>query len=94
MWEWKAIGLVLLIVLPIILPIAVSYMIGGSYFVLLYSIVLCLVPWDIVFGKLVFDDWFGDTPSIALPLVGWKHVSLRNSIILRILTVIILLLLL
>lgn len=94
MWEWKAIGVILLIVLPIILPLIISYLIGGAHLVLLYIIILCLVPWDIIFGKLVFDDWLGDTSSIALPFFGWKHISLNKTMVIRIFSAIILFLLL
>lgn len=87
MWEWKAIGVILLVILPIVLPVVVSYLVGGIHLTLVYLIILCFVPWDIIFGKLVFDNWLGDTPSIALPFIGWKHVSLKKSLIVRILLV-------
>lgn len=71
--EWKYIGLILLVILPIILPtILILFCLNLRYF-LLYLVVLVSVPWDNIFGKVVFDDWFGDTPSIALPIVGWQH---------------------
>ena len=71
--EWKYIGLILLVILPIILPtILILFCLNLRYF-LLYLVVLVSVPWDNIFGKIVFDDWFGDTPSIALPIVGWQH---------------------
>lgn len=44
---------------------------------LVYWIVLLLVQWDVIFGKLVFDDWLGDSPSICLPKVGWLSFSLQ-----------------
>lgn len=88
--EWRTIGVFLLILLPVVIPVSASFLIGGVRFVFIYLIVLMLVPWDIIFGKLVFNDWFGDTPSIALPLLGWKSVSLKNVILLRIFGILIL----
>ena len=75
-WEWKVIGAALLIFLPILLPSTVAYLVGGIHYTTLYLIVLMLIPWDILFGRIVFDDWFGDTPSIAVPYLGWKHTPL------------------
>ncbi len=91
---WKVIGIVLLIVLPLIIPIAVSFALGGIKFVLIYLIVFTLIDWDIIFGKLVFDNWLGDTPSIALPKIGWKHIDLKKSILIRVIFLIILTILL
>lgn len=56
----------------------------GISFVTLYWIILLLVPWDLIFGALVFDNIFGDTPSIALPFYRWIHLSLALSLIIRI----------
>jgi hypothetical protein len=83
-WEWKAIGVIFLVFLPIILPSLISYLIGGVSLMVLYWAILLLVPWDMFFGALVFDDWFGDTPSIALPIVGWVSVPLLTTMIVRV----------
>ena len=92
--EWKYIGLILLVILPIILPtILILFCLNLRYF-LLYLVVLVSVPWDNIFGKIVFDDWFGDTPSIALPIVGWQHFFLNKTLVLRFVALIILLILL
>lgn len=56
----------------------------GISFVTLYWTILLLVPWDMIFGALVFDNLFSDTPSIALPFYGWVHLSLTLSVIIRI----------
>lgn len=92
--EWKYIGLILLIILPIILPTTLILFYLNLKYLLLYLIVLVSVPWDNIFGKIVFDDWFGDTPSIALPVVGWQHFKLRKTLVLRFVVSMILLLLL
>jgi hypothetical protein len=81
--EWRVIGVFMLLVLPFFIPFIVSYAIGGIPYVLLYLIVFNIVEWDLIFGYLVFDNWFGDTPSIALPGIGWIHVPLKRSIYLR-----------
>lgn len=92
--EWKYIGLILLVILPIILPtVLILFCLNLRYF-LLYLVVLVSVPWDNIFGKIVFDDWFGDTPSIALPIVGWQHFFLNKTLVLRFVALIILLILL
>ncbi len=83
LWEWKAIGVIFLIFLPIVLPCWISYLIGGMQVVYMYLIVLLVVPWDVLFGKIVFNRWLADTPSIALPYVGWVSVSLRWVTIIR-----------
>jgi len=81
-WEWRAVGVILLIVLPVVLPSAAAFLLGGNY-LKLYWIVLLLVQWDMIFGALVFDDWFGDQPSIALPVIGWMNFPLLPVVISR-----------
>ncbi len=81
--EWKYIGVIFLVVLPLIIPLAVSWMIGGLKYVLVYLAIFSLVQWDMIFGKLVFDSWFGDTPSIDLPKIGWISISIYKSILTR-----------
>lgn len=83
-WEWSAIGVVFLIILPILLPIFAALYLGGLNYVFLYVIVLLLVPWDMIFGALVFDDFLGDTPSIAIPLYGWFSMPLLTVTAIRI----------
>lgn len=87
--EWRYIGVILLVVLPVFFPAAAAYAIGGWQKVLTYLIVLLLVQWDMIFGKIVFNDWWGDKPSIALPFIGWTSFSLRLIIISRIMLAII-----
>lgn len=81
--EWRAIGVLLLIVLPLILPLSIAFLVGGVPYMVLYAIALLLVPWDIIFGRLVFNDYWGDTPSIALPYVGWLQINLALNMFLR-----------
>jgi hypothetical protein len=82
--EWGYVGLILLVLLPAVLPTFVAYALGGMEYVALYWIVLLLVQWDMIFGKIVFGDWFGDTPSIALPGIGWMRFDLRVTIAMRV----------
>jgi len=89
-WEWTVIGILFLIVLPVIIPVTISFFIGGIKYVLLYLLILFIVPWDVIFGRLVFDDYFGDTPSIALPFVGWLNIPLKIVYTVRLILVLIL----
>lgn len=66
-----------------IIPITTSFIFGGLIYSLIYIICLLVVPWDVIFGKLVFDDWFGDTPSISIPFVGWLSFPLWLVVITR-----------
>ncbi len=81
--QWRYIGLIFLLILPILLPLSVSYLIGGLRYVLIYTIILLSVQWDMIFGKLVFNNWWGDTPSISLPYLGWLSFPLRLTILVR-----------
>lgn len=83
LWEWKVIGVVLLIGLPIVIPVLVTFALGGWKYVLLYLATLLIIPWDILFGRIVFDDWLGDVPSIALPKIGWIHLPLSQVMLIR-----------
>ncbi len=74
--EWRYIGVFFLVVLPVLIPLIVSYFLGGLQYVLVYLAVLLFWQWDVIFGKLVFEDWFGDSPSIALPFVGWLKFNI------------------
>lgn len=78
--EWKIIGVLLLLYLPVILPSILSFLLGGIKYLLLYLTILCLTPWVSIFGKIVFGDWTGDTPSIALPFIGWIQTPLSKNI--------------
>lgn len=87
-WEWKVIGVLYLLVLPLIIPTTVAYIIGGWWYVLGYGIVFLVVQWDMIFGKIVFGSWTSDTPSIAIPIVGWIQVSLKRWLIIKLLVLI------
>ena len=80
-----------LIFLPIMFPVGIAYLIGGIKNILIYILILAVVDWDIIFGKLVFNNWFGDLPSICLPKIGWIHFKLLPTIIFRILVIIVVL---
>ncbi len=82
--EWRAIGVLFLIVLPVIIPAAAAYALGGWRYVGTYAAILLLVQWDIIFGKIVFGRWLGDTPSIAVPKIGWVHLPLIPTVAARI----------
>ena len=81
--EWGVIGAVHLVFLPVVFPCLTAWAIGGLKYVLAYLAVLCLVQWDMIFGRIVFDDWFGDTPSIALPGLGWRRFPLGPVVAVR-----------
>ena len=52
----------------------------GSLARLLHWLIFLLVNWDVIFGRIVFDDWLGDTPSMKLFRLGWIHTSIWVSI--------------
>lgn len=81
--EWGYIGLIFLILIGIVFPTLASYFFAGWKFVFLYQAVYWLSPWDYIFGKLVFSDWLGDTPSLKIPWIGWIHLSLLQYTIIR-----------
>lgn len=91
-WEWRYIGLIFLIVLPIIIPGIAAYFLGGVKFVLIYLAVFSLIQWDVIFGKLVFNNWLGDSPSIALPYFGWFKFDIKGIIVFRTLLFLVLIL--
>lgn len=82
--EWTLYCFLFLIILPIFIPILVSYSMGGIKFVITYIFIFAVVDWDVIFGKIVFNDWFGDLPSICLPKIGWIHFKLWPTIIIRV----------
>lgn len=75
--EWTGFCMILLIFMGLVAPIAASFAMGGIQYVYLYLAIFCLIHWDMIFGKLVFDDWLGDLPSIRLPffLAGFMFPS-------------------
>ena len=89
--EWVMYCFLFLIFLPIMFPVGIAYLIGGIKNILIYILILAVVDWDIIFGKLVFNNWFGDLPSICLPKIGWIHFKLLPTIIFRILVIIVVL---
>ena len=51
------------------------------------DLILAVIDWDIIFGKIVFNKWFGDLPSICLPVISWIHFKLLPTIIIRLLVI-------
>ncbi|KKR87985.1 MAG: hypothetical protein UU32_C0002G0010 [Candidatus Woesebacteria bacterium GW2011_GWB1_41_10] len=89
MKEWYWYCFLFLIILPFVVPIALSYLIGGLQYIFVYILVLVIIDWDIIFGKLVFNKWFGDLPSICLPYFGWIHFKLLPTIVVRLIVVVV-----
>ncbi len=81
--EWVFITIFYLILISYIFPSIASLAIGGVKYWLIFSIIFALVDWDIIFGRVVFDDWLGDLPSMKLPKLGWLHTPLWLSIVIR-----------
>ena len=81
--EWAVIGLSFLIFIGVVAPVVASYAIGGARYVFIFLAVECFVSWDMIFGKIVFNNWFADTPSIKLPGIGWIHMPLKFNLLLR-----------
>jgi hypothetical protein len=92
LWEWRGIGFIFLLFLPIFLPVVTLYLFAGITYVTTYLIILILFPWDFIFGALVFNNWLGDTPSIALPYFGWTNFPLWKVTLVRILLAMLILL--
>lgn len=92
--EWTLYCFLFLIILPVVIPVLVSYSLGGIKSVITYVLIFAVVDWDIIFGKIVFNDWFGDFPSICLPKIGWVHFKLWPTIVIRLVITIFCLLLL
>ena len=49
----------------------------------LYGVIFCFVQWDMIFGKIVNNKWFGDTPMMKCG-GKWLRISLRKVLIIRI----------
>ena len=81
--EWTFIGILLLILIGFLYPSIASFAIGGIKYVFIFLAIFSFVSWDIIFGKIVFNNWLGDSPSIKLPGIGWIQVTLKKSLILR-----------
>jgi hypothetical protein len=86
--EWRWVGVIFLVILPVILPMTVSFLFGGWKYLMIYLFWLLVIQWDVIFGKLVFDDWLGDSPSISLPHVGWITLPLKLVIVVRLIVAI------
>lgn len=82
--EWVLYCLLFLIFLPVIFPVGLAYLIGGTKYILIYIIILSVIDWDVIFGKIVFDNWLGDLPSICLLKFGWINLKLLPTIVVRI----------
>lgn len=81
--EWAIEGLFFLIFIGVVAPVVASYAIGGLKYVFIFLAIESFISWDVIFGKIVFNNWFADTPSIKLPVIGWIHISLKSSLVMR-----------
>ncbi len=82
-WEWGFIGIFFILMTGLLLPMALSFVLGGIRMVGWYLIIFGIFQWDIVFGKLVFDNWWGDQPSIFLPKIGRLWFPLSTWILIK-----------
>lgn len=85
LWEWNVITILFLFLIPIVIPCVVSLALGGVRYMLLYISVLLFIQWDIIFGKIVFNNWLGDHPSMSLPIIGYIHFPLYPVVVVRLL---------
>ena len=81
--EWIFVSFFFLIFIGFIAPVLASYAIGGMKYVFIFLAVFCFTSWDLIFGRIVFDDWFGDIPSMKLPIKGWLHTPLKQNLMVR-----------
>lgn len=88
--EWIYISIFFLIGIGVVIPCCFAYLIGGLSYVLLYLAVLMLIQWDVIFGKVLMGDWFGDLPAMKVPKLGWIRLNLKLAIAIRVITAIIL----
>lgn len=82
--EWIYISIFFLVGIGVVIPSCFSYLIGGFSYMLLYLAVLMLVQWDVIFGKVLMGDWFGDLPAMKVPKLGWIRLNLKVAISIRI----------
>ncbi|MFN7950828.1 MAG: hypothetical protein U0610_03805 [bacterium] len=78
--EWSWISVLFLLYLGLVAPSLASFAIGGVRYLLVFWLIFALVNWDVIFGRIVFDDWLGDLPSMKLFRLGWIHTSIWVSI--------------
>ena len=78
--EWSWISVLFLVYLGFVAPSLASLAIGGLRYLFVFWLIFLLVNWDVIFGRIVFDDWLGDTPSMKLFGLGWIHTSIWVSI--------------
>lgn len=81
--EWTFVSFFFLIFIGFIAPVLASHAIGGMKYVFIFLAVFCFTSWDLIFGRIVFDDWFGDIPSMKLPFKGWLHTPLKQNLMVR-----------
>ena len=88
--EWSYVSLFFLIGIAVVIPCGFAYLIGGFSYVLIYLAILAFVQWDIIFGKVLMGDWFGDIPSMKLPKFGWLRVNLKAVVLVRLVSAVVL----
>ena len=82
--EWVFISAFFLIGIAVLIPCGFAFLIGGLSYVLLYLAVLAFVQWDIIFGRVLMGDWFGDLPAMKVPKLGWIRLKLGWCVSVRI----------
>ena len=50
----------------------------------LYLLAFCFVQWDVIFGRIVYKKWFGDTPMMKVR-GKWYKIRLAYVVVLRLL---------
>lgn len=88
--EWVYISVFFLIGIAVVIPSCFAYLIGGLGYVLLYIVVLLLIQWDVIFGRILMGDWFGDLPAMKVPKLGWVRLNLKMAILVRVVAAVIL----
>jgi len=81
--EWVFISVFFLIGIAIVIPCGFAYLIGGLGYVLMYIVVLLVIQWDVIFGKILMGDWFGDLPAMKVPKLGWLRFNIKLVVIIR-----------
>jgi hypothetical protein len=63
------------------IPVGMIWMIS-EFHALIYGICYCIVQWDVIFGRIVYGKWLGDTPSMKIG-GKWFKMKLRYVFMLK-----------
>ncbi len=63
------------------IPLAMLWIIS-PFHAIVYGICFCFVQWDLIFGKIVYGEWFKDQPMLKVR-GKWRKISLVRVILLR-----------